>query len=598
MSYIQNITNRSSKKVRGKAVQPCPGKSPYSFPYVDTLYEYTKFLDAIRPIASFPTDRYPVAKVAVIGAGAGGMVAAYELLRAGIQPVVLEATDRIGGRTWSKHFDKQDDGTPPLWAEMGAMRVPVSQKLFWYYACQFGVNTGSFPDPGQVLTLLYYQNKGYSWKPKRGQPNVPPPGPFTKIQSDFQNFIEPIAGEIFGPWQKGDLKAVTEIWQKYINRFREVSVYDMVRTGIPVWGDEELNAFSALGVGSGGFGTLYRVGSLELLRNVINSWEIDQQLIVGWQDENGNLVPDGINGLTKGFYRRPVKWPNGQTPSLEGLDAVRFNARVTRIENGPDPQQKKVYWTDQVTGEECMDTFAAVVVAVSTRSMEIDLGMSLPVGDEVNIGDADTKDAMRNLFHTGSSKMLIRTGSKFWLDENGRQRRDIPQTIQTDELPRGVYCLDYPHTQQGVVIVSYTWGDDSTKLASVEPGVRFRRFKEVLARICPPFAENLVPANGESDILNVDWESAEHYYGAFKLQLPGQDRLVQKAYYQFLSALDPDTDPGVYLVGDSVSWSGGWVEGALQTGVNAACAVARRLGGSLGPGSPLSQDPGLYNYNG
>jgi tryptophan 2-monooxygenase len=243
-----------------------------------------------------------------------------------------------------------------------------------------------------------------------------------------------------------------------------------------------------------------------------------------------------------------------------------------------------------------MDTFAAVVVAVSTRSMEIDIGLSLPTGDDVNLGDADLKDAMRNLFHTGSSKMLIRTGTKFWLDQDGNQRPDIPQTIQTDELPRGVYCLNYPHTQQGVVIVSYTWGDDSTKLASVEPVRRFARFKEVLARICPPFADNLVPANGERDIFNVDWESAEHYYGAFKLQLPGQDRLVQDAYYQYLSVLKPESDPGVYLVGDSVSWSGGWVEGALQTGVNAACAVARRLGGSLAKGSPLKQNPKLYTY--
>ena len=596
MSYIQNITKRSATKVLGEPAQPCPRSSPYPFPYVDTLYEYTKFLNPAQPIASFSTGEYPVAKVGVIGAGAGGMVAAYELLRAGIQPVVLEATDRIGGRTWSQFFEKQDDSTPPLWAEMGAMRVPVSQNLFWYYACQFGVQTGTFPDPGQVLTLLYYQNQGYDWKPDPDHPNVPPPGPFTKIQSDFQCFITPVAMEIFGPWQNGDSKRVRQIWQKYINKFREVSVYDMVRAGIPIWGDEELNAFSALGVGSGGFGTLYRVGSLELLRNVINAWEADQQLIVGWKDENGNFIPDGINGLTKSFYRQSVTWPAGQTVSLESLDAVRLNSKVTRIANGATPQQKTVYWTDTATGEQCMDTFAAVVVAVSTRSMEIDIGMSLPDGDDVNIGDADIKDAIRNLFHTGSSKMLIRTDTKFWLDQDGNPRPDIPQTIQTDELPRGVYCLNYPHTQQGVVIVSYTWGDDSTKLASLEPVRRFARFKEVLARICPPFAENLVPANGESDILNVDWEAAEHYYGAFKLQLPGQDHLVQEAYFQFLSVLKPDADPGVYLVGDSVSWSGGWVEGALQTGVNAACAVAKRLGGSLGKGSPLKQNPKLYNY--
>jgi tryptophan 2-monooxygenase len=208
------------------------------------------------------------------------------------------------------------------------------------------------------------------------------------------------------------------------------------------------------------------------------------------------------------------------------------------------------------------------------------------------------KNAMRNLFHTASSKMIIRTATKFWLDERGQPLPDVPQTIQTDELPRGVYCLDYPHTSEGVVIVSYTWGDDSSKISTVDPLQRFKKFKEVLQRIAPQFAAYLVPARGKRDILNVDWEMSRHYYGAFKLQLPGQDSLVQAAYYQFLSARTLATDPGVYLAGDSVSWSGGWVEGALQTGVNAACAVVKRLGGTLRAKSPLSQNPKLYNYSG
>ena len=194
--------------------------------------------------------------------------------------------------------------------------------------------------------------------------------------------------------------------------------------------------------------------------------------------------------------------------------------------------------------------------------------------------------------------MLIRTASKFWRDEQGMARADIPQSIQTDELPRGVYCLDYPHTDEGIVIISYTWGDDSTKLTAVEPVERFKKFKEILTRICPPFGENLLPANGERDILSVDWEATEHYYGAFKLQLPGQDHLLHAAYYHFLSVLDPAADGGVYLAGDSVSWSGGWVEGALQTGINAACAVTKRLGGTLRDDSPFSQNPNRYRYGG
>ena len=40
-------------------------------------------------------------KVAILGAGIAGLVAAYELRKAGYDVTVLEARDRPGGRAWS-----------------------------------------------------------------------------------------------------------------------------------------------------------------------------------------------------------------------------------------------------------------------------------------------------------------------------------------------------------------------------------------------------------------------------------------------------------------------------------------------------------------
>ena len=58
--------------------------------------------------------------MAIIGAGAAGMVAAYELMRLGLKPVVYEA-GRIGGRLRSQPFE----GAEGVIAELGGMRFPA-----------------------------------------------------------------------------------------------------------------------------------------------------------------------------------------------------------------------------------------------------------------------------------------------------------------------------------------------------------------------------------------------------------------------------------------------------------------------------------------
>ena len=538
---------------------------------VDSLYDYTTIISGATPLAKVPRRLWGT-EVAVVGAGTAGIVAAYELFRAGLKPVIFEATGRIGGRTYSQAFGGTASAGAAI-AELGAMRVPTSCRVFYHYASMLDMKFSPFPDPGKVPTTLYFENTKYAWKP-----NTPPPGPFTQIATDFNNFVAGLTTPVWAPWQAGDLEGVQRVWQRYINRYANVSFMTALTEGIPAWGPAELNAFGALGLGSGGFGPLYGVCFLEMLRVLVNQWEHDQQ-----------LPQFGINELTEKLFARRVKRPDGAMSSLAAEHALHLHTTVTGFERSGSNVEVTFAGPSGVGRR----TFPAVIVATTTHAMAF-MGLSLPASAATNARAMINPEAaagIRNLPMMNSSKLFIRTKTKFW-----KKDASLPHNIQTDELPRQVYCLDYPQSKNGVVLISYTWGDDSTRLLASPPAERFRVFKEIISRIDPAFAAHLVPVDDE--ILAIDWETTDHYFGAFKLDQPGHEPDVQAVYYQFLDVLSPATDRGIYLAGDGVSWAGGWTEGALHTGLNAAAAAAKRVGASLPANSPLSQRRNLYDYGG
>lgn len=73
-------------------------------------------------------------RVIVLGAGIAGLAAAHALVRAGHQPIVLEAQGRIGGRVRTVR-----DFAPGLYAEAGAEVIPLTHELTLRYCERLGL---------------------------------------------------------------------------------------------------------------------------------------------------------------------------------------------------------------------------------------------------------------------------------------------------------------------------------------------------------------------------------------------------------------------------------------------------------------------------
>ncbi len=554
---------------------------------VDTLYDYAAFLGARDGSAPAPIGTGPASPrtVAVIGAGAAGLAAAYELSRVqNLSVHLFEAGDRLGGRMDSIVVD--DPPFAPKIFEMGCMRFPPTSATLFHYLGLFGLQpAGMFPDPGKVMTTLYYQNRVIPWP--AGQP-APSDPDFQRIGNDFASMLRHILGDPSAPnrtdpttlidnWAvyeddptPANQQNVVAAWQRILDEYKDTTYYRAVYqlgqdTNVVErpWTEEDMDRFGALGVGSGGFGPLFEVNFVEILRLFANGWETNQQLLA-----------QGIRAVVDGFQ---------QAIAANGV-RVATNQPATGIVR--DGDQLLVQF-----GAITSAPYDAVIVSTTTRAMQV---MGLTAG--AVIGEP-SKVAVRELHLMSSSKLFVSTTSKFWYAENNPTGRPLPANIQTDEALRGLYCLDYdppvdgkPNTSgKGVVLVSYVWGDDSTKLLALDESQRMDLFLESLQAIDPQFTDLLRAQTEEVRI--VDWQGEANYYGAFKLDYPGQEQACHDGYFQYQDG------SGVLLAGDSVSWAGGWVEGALTSGINAAVAALQHVGGAPRAQSPLTIPTDLYTYD-
>jgi monoamine oxidase len=109
--------------------------------------------DATASIAG-PSERR--ADVVIVGAGLSGLMAARTLLAASVEPLILEARDRVGGRTWTR---PASDGTL---LDLGGQWIGPTQRRVLALAGELGVQTFKTYDTGNNIEYRRGERVTYS----------------------------------------------------------------------------------------------------------------------------------------------------------------------------------------------------------------------------------------------------------------------------------------------------------------------------------------------------------------------------------------------------------------------------------------------------
>ncbi len=410
-----------------------------------------------------PEREGPRKRVLVIGAGMAGLAAAYELLKQGHEPVVLEARQRVGGRVYTL----REPFAGGLHAEAGAMRIPSAHKLTLYYCQCFGLDLIPFT-MGNPKCYYYLQGKRLTEGDCSANPSLLPfelstPEKGRTVddlwQSTIQGFVDLIDRD-------GDAG-----WGQIVAQYDQYSTLEFLQT--KGWSEGAIELFGLLQNQE----ALMNYSFVEMLREEVGHYYRDLYQIAGGSDR-----------LPHAFYQQ--------------LGArIRFGAIVHTIEQ--DASGVTAHYRNAAGSFQERGDYMIVTVPFSVlRHVEVNPPFS----------HAKQK-AIRELHYDASSKIFLQCHRRFWEEDEGI----LGGATITDLAIRNMYYPEHGReTGRGVLLASYTWSEDAERWGSLSHEDRIEQAVENVALIHPQIRSEFEVGT------SIMWHEDPFAGGAFALFEPEQ----------------------------------------------------------------------------
>ena len=517
----------------------------------DFPFAYDDWLAHPGGLGALPAEAHGQ-EVAIVGAGMAGLVAAYELMKLGLKPVVYEAS-RMGGRLRSQPFA----GAPGIVAELGGMRFPASSTAFFHYVNLLGLKSQPFPNPltpAAGSTVIDLEGQTHYARTLADLPSL-----FHEVATAWAHALE--ADARFSDMQQAlrerNVPRLKELWNTLVPLWDDRTFYDFVAQSdaFAKLSFHHREVFGQVGFGTGGWDSDFPNSMLEILRVVLTGC-----------DENQHLIEGGVQQVPMGLWSHApgqlAHWPQGT--SLASLHQGAPRPGVTAIARGAD-QQLAITDTWGTTRH-----YPAVLVTCQSWLMTTQIAV------EESLFSQKLWMALDRTRYMQSSKTFVMVDRPFWKDIDPDTGKEVMSMTLTDRLTRGTYLFDNGPDRPGVVCLSYAWMGDALKML---PHTSERRVQLALAALKKIYPKVDIASHIIGEPITVSWEADPYFLGAFKGALPGHYRYNHRMYGHFMQDALPAAERGIFIAGDDVSWTPAWVEGAVQTSLNAVWGILHQFGG-------------------
>jgi monoamine oxidase len=470
-------------------------------------------------------------RVVILGAGIGGLTAAYELGKAGYECVVIEARDRPGGRAWTlrggDRVEETDSVQTVEWARAehlyfnaGPARLPQHHAAILAYCREFAVPLEVIVNDNRNALLQH--DRAFDGRPVRQR----------QVRGDIAGHLAELLAKAL---DKGALdEAIGDIDKDkllaFVRGFGALGK-DLAYRGSPRAGYDVLP-------GAGlEFGKLSSPLALKTLTQS-PFWQAVTSFPDGFAQAATMLQPvGGMDRVAAALARRLDK-------------VITYNAAVTRVARSGESGARVVY-KDRSGAETSVEAAFVLITLPLPALTRVDVDFSPQHRAAIAAGAAD---------YVPAAKIAFYSGRRFW-EEDEQIYGGISWTTQ--DITQIWYPSTNFHGTDGIVLGAYVWSQDiGGRLAALSPAEGIRLAVAQGAKLHANY-----PAEVSRGVA-VSWARVPFSYGGW---CEWSEENKRNAYPVLL-----EPDGPLFLAGEHLSNVPGWQEGSILSAHKAVAAIAQR----------------------